>query len=116
MGFIYETNEVDSFEVFKTHYYKTSYEKLKTAFLEYAKANGYTLIAWDDNYCEGRVESRSINITAKIIMQNPLETSIDFSFECISLFGGKKKMIAELENIYSFLAKKFEFKGLGLHA
>lgn len=115
MGFLYETNESDSVEVFKTHYYKTSYDDLKKAILEYASQNGLEQVAWNDDYCEGSLVNSNTSLTLKIIMQNPRETSIDFTIEVTSLFGAKRKAITLLNDIYAFLGNKFELKGLGLH-
>lgn len=116
MAFSYETNEVDNLEIFKTHYYKTNYEKLKEAIIEYAKSNNFEVQTWNDEFAEGCISNGKITLTIKIIMQNPRETSIDFFIEVYKFLGGKKQAQEVLQSIYSFLGKKFEFKGLGLHA
>ncbi len=116
MAFSYETNETDNLEIFKTHYYKTSYDNMKQAIFEFAKQNGFDVQTWNDEFSEGIIVNKKISLTVKIIMQNPRETSIDFFVEAFNFLGGKKQAIQTLQAIYSFIGKKFEFKGLGLHA
>lgn len=111
-----ETNEIAREEVFKTHYYKTSYEKLKTAFLAYAEKKQMSIVSIDDNYCELFVENGPrMSIQVKIIEQTPVETSIDFYISSEFLFGNKKKVALFLTEVYQELVKQFELKGLGLH-
>ena len=114
MGFTRETHENDAIEIFKTHYYKTNYDNMKNAYIEFMKNNGFQVQEFNNDYGEGVAYNNKMSITAKIIMQNQRETSIDFFIECNGFFG-KAKVINFLEEVYSYLAKKFEFKGLGLH-
>ena len=116
MAFIYETNENDQYDVFKTHSYKASSDQIKQAVLDWANNKNYQLVSWDDDFNEGSFVLPHMNLTVKIIMQNPRETSIDLFIESTYLFGNKKKSVALFMEIYDMLANKFEFKGLGLHA
>ncbi len=114
--FSVETNEKSSVEVFKTHYYKTSYEKIKATFLNFAEKKGMNIVSIDDQFSEIFVEYMGhMSIQTKIIEQTPVETSIDFYVNSEFLFGNKKKTISLLEEIYHELEKNYELKGLGLH-
>lgn len=114
MAYTCETKEDEGYELLQTHYYKTSYELMKQAVIEYFKNLGYQVTDFNDDYGEGMVISSKLRATIKIIMQNPRETSIDFFVEYNGLFG-KKQVGIFLANFYDYCSRKFEFKGLGLH-
>lgn len=110
-----ETNEKQSQEALQTHYYKTSYEKLKDRYLEILRELQIRIISIDDNYLEIFAEKPHMTVMAKIIEQTPVETSIDFYISAEYLFGNKKKALEFLASVYQKLEKSFELKGLGLH-
>ncbi len=110
-----ETKEVCSDERLKTHYYKTSYEKLKETVINYFKKNSFHIVSIDDNYGEISIEKPHFMVQVKIIEQNPRETSIDYYINAEFLFGNKKKAYAFLEEMNQVIMKEHELKGLGLH-
>lgn len=115
MAAILETKENLTDELLQTHYYKASYEDIKNAYLNICKKLGLRLVSIDDSYSEIFAEKPHMTVLAKIIEQNPKESSIDFYISAEYLFGNKKKARALLEDVYKELAKSFEIKGLGLH-
>lgn len=115
MAAIVETKEQAKEELLQTHYYKTSYDNLKELYFEIAKKLGLRLVSIDDNYCEIFAEKPHLTVLAKIIEQNPKETSIDFYISAEYLFGNVKKALDVLDRIYKEIEKTYELKGLGLH-
>jgi CRISPR/Cas system-associated endonuclease Cas1 len=109
-----ETQEIGLKEVLTTHYYKASYDQIKDLYLEILEDMKQNVVSINDDYCEIFSENFTMSVTAKIIMQTPLETSIDFFISCESLFGKSKatKFIAE---VYRRIEMKYQLKGLGLH-
>ena len=108
-----ETQELAFKEELTTHYYKASYDQIKKVYLEILDDMNQKVIAINDEYCEIFSENFTMSVTAKIIMQTPFETSIDFFVNCESLFGKSKatKFIAE---VYRRIGMKYQLKGLGL--
>lgn len=115
MAKIIETNERAAEELLQTHYYKTSYEKLKDFYLEFLDRMDINVVSIDDNYLEIYAEMPHMSIQAKIIEQTPVETSIDFYIDSEFLFGNKGRINKFLNTVYQELGKAFELKGLGLH-
>ena len=109
------TDERSDFDLTKTHYYKASYDQIKAIYLEYLNKNGYHVVSDNDDYYEIYAEKAHIELISKIIMQNPRETSIDFHINCEFLLGNKAKAFKILNDILSFIEKKYELKGLSLH-
>ena len=109
-----ETQELAFKECLTTHYYKASYDQIKALYLEILDDMNQKVIAINDEYCEIFSENFTMSVTAKIIMQTPIETSIDFFVNCDALFGKAKatKFIAE---VYRRIGTKYTLKGLGLH-
>lgn len=115
MSYTRETRENETNDLFQTHYYKTNYDAMKQAITEFLKKSGFVVGDFNDDYGEVQAFSKKMNTSIKIIMQNPRETSIDFFVEYMGFFGRKKEVAIFLARAYNFLAKHFEFKGLGLH-
>ena len=115
MAYTRETAEGQDIELLKTHYYKTNYEDMRNATIEFLEKNHFEYMPFNDDYGETMCQKGKFTITIKIIQQNLRETSIDFFMQYEGFFGRKRKMINFLTNIYNHLNKKFEFKGLGLH-
>ena len=109
-----ETQEMAMKECLTTHYYKASYDQIKKVYLEILDDMKQHVIAINDEYCEIFSENFQMSVTAKIIMQTPIETSIDLFVNCEQLFGKSKatKFIAE---VYRRIGMKYSLKGLGLH-
>lgn len=112
---IIETKENDNLEILKTHYYKASYEQVKAVYLDVLGKMNFNIVSVDDNYNEIFAEVPHMSVTAKIIEQTPKETSIDFYVNAEYLIGSKKKVFTFIQAVYNEIAKKYEFKGLGLH-
>ena len=77
--------------------------------------NNFRIVSIDDSYSEIFAEQPHLSVQAKIIEQNPKETSIDFYISAEYLFGNRKKVNSFLTMVYANLEKAFELKGLGLH-
>ena len=75
-----ETQEIAFKECLTTHYYKASYDQIKKVYLEILSDMKQHVISINDEYCEIFSENFAMSVTAKIIMQTPIETSIDLSF------------------------------------
>ncbi len=110
-----ETSENAKEEILQTHYYKASYDNIKELYLEYLKKLGHHIESINDDYSEVFSTGPHISVTAKIIMQNPKETSIDFFIDAEYLVASKKKAIKFVENTLNEIAKKYELKGISLH-
>lgn len=115
MAKIIETNEKENIDLYKTHYYKTSYEKLKESYINFLNNKNFEIVSIDDNYFEIYAEIPHFSVQAKIIEQSPVETSIDFYISSEYLFGNNNKINKFLNEIYSFLEKQYQLKGLSLH-
>ena len=86
-----ETRENEYVEILQTHYFKGSYEQVKEAYLAHLDSIGFNVISVDETYFEIFAEIPRMTVTAKIIQQNPRETSIDFYVDADFLFGSKRK-------------------------
>ena len=115
MAVVLETKEREVREILTTHYYKTSYEKLKDGILEILKGLNFRIVSIDDNYNELFAEIPHMTVLVKISEQNPRETAIDFYINAEFLLFSAKKAVNYLETFYEELGKKFELKGTGLH-
>ncbi|MCI9181642.1 MAG: hypothetical protein HFG91_05155 [Acholeplasmatales bacterium] len=115
MAKIFETSEHATEVILQTHYYKTSYEKLKNCYLEALERLHIKVVSIDDNYLEIFAEQPHMAIQAKIIEQTPVETSIDFYINAEYIWGNKKKAYGFIQTMYEILEKNFELKGLSLH-
>ena len=91
MEAVIQTSENATKEIFQTHYYKTSYNQLKDAYLTLLEQLNYQVVSIDDNYSEIFAEIPSMTVTATIIEQKPTETSIDFAISAEFFLGSKKK-------------------------
>ena len=114
MAAVVETCERGASELVTTHYFKTSYEKSKEAYLEILNALGYDVISIDDNYCEVFAEVPHMTVLAKFTEQNPRETAIDFYINAEYLLFSKKKALTFIEIAYAEFESRFGLKGTGL--
>lgn len=115
MGIIIETSENQKKELYQTHYFKASYDELKNLYIETIKGLKHNLLSVNDDYKEIFSEAPHLTVTAKIIMQNPKETSIDFYIDSEFLFGSERHADAFIKTIYDAFSKKYELKGIALH-
>ena len=109
-----ETQEMGLKQELTTHYYKASYDQIKALYLEILEDMKQKVVYINDEYCEIFSENFTMSVTAKIIMQTPIETSIDFFVNCESLFG-KTKSTKFFSEVYRRIERKYPLKGLGLH-
>ena len=114
MAAVIETTERGATELVTTHYYKTSYEKLKEVYLKVLEDNRFSIVSIDDNYCEIFAEIPHMTVLAKVTEKNPRETAIDFYIDAEYILFSKKKAYKFLDFIYYELNQKFELKGTGL--
>jgi len=110
-----ETLENAKIYELQTHYYKASYEQIKEVYVETLKKLGHDVVSVNDDYCEVFSEIPHFSVNAKIIMQNPKETSIDFYIDSEFLIGNTKKALKFMDTIYKSIEKKYELKGVSLH-
>ena len=115
MAIVLETKEREVKELLTTHYYKTSYDKLKEGFLEILDGLKFRIISIDDNYNEVFAEIPHMTVLVKFSEQNPRETAIDFYINAEFLLFSGKRATNYLYTFYEELEKKFELKGTGLH-
>ena len=114
MAAVVETCERGADLLLTTHYYKTSYEKIKEGYLKVLKDIKFDVVSIDDNYCEIFAEVPHMTVLAKITEKNPRETAIDFYIDAEYILFSKKKAYKFLEYVYYELGKQFELKGTGL--
>ncbi len=112
---IIETKENATDPVLQTHYYKASYDQIKEVYLETVKRLHHKVLSMNDDYGEVFSETFHLSCTAKIIMQTPKETSIDFYIDSEYLFFSGKKAKKFITEVYTSIEKKYELKGLSLH-
>lgn len=112
---IFETKENSKDEALQTHYFKASYEEIKNAYVEIIKKLHHNILSINDDYGEIFSEIPHFTVTAKVIMQTPKETSIDFYISSEYLFANGSKAKKFLNNVYQTISKAYELKGVGLH-
>ncbi len=112
---VIETGENQTKLVLQTHYYKASYEQIKEAYLAILDELKHTIVSVNDDYTEVYSEIPHMEVIAKIIMQDPKETSIDFYINSDYLLGANGKAYKFIETVYAKIEQKYEFKGVALH-
>lgn len=112
---VIETSENSSNLALQTHYYKASYEQIKNRYLEIIEGMNHKVVSVNDDYTEIYSEIPHMTVIAKIIMQDPLETSIDFEIHAEYLMGNNKKALKFIEKVLKMIEEKYEFKGVSLH-
>lgn len=109
-----ETGENVANQALQTRYFKASYDEVKTCYLEFLKEKKHKLLSVNDDYSEIFSEGGSLTCTAKVIMQTPKETSIDFYISSDAFLGGNKAKNF-IKAAWDYIAKKYELKGVSLH-
>ena len=112
---IIETSENAKSLNLQTHYYKASYQQIKALYLEILKSLGHNIVSDNDDYSEIYSEVPHMEVIAKIIMQDPKETSIDFYINSDFLVASKSKAFKFIETVLKKIEEKNEFKGVSLH-
>ncbi len=112
---IVETKENETIDLLKTHYFKASYEEIKNVYLEILKSLHHKILSVNDDYGEIFSEIPHLSCTAKIIMQTPKETSIDFYVDAEYLFFSTKKAYKFIQEVLKRVEKSYQLKGLSLH-
>ena len=112
---VIETGENRKSLILQTHYYKASYEQIKDVYLSILEELKHNIVSVNDDYHEIYSEIPHMEVIAKIIMQDPKETSIDFYINAEFLLGNKGKAEKFIQTVYSKIEAKYEFKGVALH-
>ena len=112
---VVETSENAKKLILQTHYYKASYDEVKEFYLSILEEEKHTVVSVNDDYTEVYSEIPHMEVIAKIIMQDPEETSIDFEIHADFLAGNKGKAEKFITNVYKKIEAQYEFKGSALH-
>lgn len=109
-----ETKERHQNKELRTRYYRTRYSKVKDAVIEYSNHYDFSINNIDDIHGEIFIQTTKFHLIISIIQVNPLESAIDVKVQTYKVFGMNKPQ-RTIENLFAFLDKKLEFKGVGLH-
>ncbi len=109
-----ETKEKHEKKELKTRYYRTRYNKVKDAVIEYSNHNDYIINNIDDIHGEIFIQTTKFHLIISIIQVNPLESAVDVKVQTYKIFGMNRPQRI-IESLFAFLDKKLEFKGVGLH-
>ncbi len=114
MSKIYETKEYGTKEFLQTHYYKCFEDDLFSYIPEMIKDFDLKLLTVNKDYKEITAYNDLYDVTFKIFMYKPGETSVDLFIDSRFLFdfGKTKKVILAM---FDKIAKKYDFLGLSLH-
>ncbi|MBR3617819.1 MAG: hypothetical protein IKN46_04010 [Acholeplasmatales bacterium] len=112
---VVETGENQKKLVLQTHYYKASYDEIKNLYLSILDEENHNVVSVNDDYTEIYSEIPHMEVIAKIIMQDPKETSIDFYINSDFMVGAKGKAEKFIERVLAKIEAKYEFKGVSLH-
>ena len=110
-----ETLENAKISELQTHYFKASYDQIKEVYLKTLERLGHEVVSVNDDFGEIFSEIPHFSVNAKIIMQNPKETSIDFYINSDFMVGAKGKAEKFIERVLAKIEATFEFKGVSLH-
>ncbi len=112
---VIETSENSTKLPLQTHYYKASYEQIKNVYLSVIEELNHNIVSVNDDYTEIYSEVPHMTVIAKIIMQDPLETSIDFEIHSEYLVGSTRKAMKFIDTVLKKIEEKYPFKGVSLH-
>ncbi len=112
---VIETSENSTKLPLQTHYYKASYEQIKNVYLSVLEELKHNIVSVNDDYTEIYSEIPHMTVIAKIIMQDPLETSIDFEIHSEYLVGSGRKALKFIDTVLKKIEEKYPFKGVSLH-
>ncbi len=111
---ISETREMHSVKAFRTHYYKTNYNKVKDAVLAFAKEDDYTAKNIDDTHGELYLQGKKSHIIVSIVQVTPIETAVDLKVQYYGMIGFNRPKKA-IQKTYAYLDQHLPFKGISLH-
>ena len=109
-----ETKELHSNQNLRTRYYRTKYTTLRDTIMNYAKEHEYFVKNIDEKHREIFLQTTKFHLIISIIQINPMETAVDVKVQTYKIVGLKKPERTIL-NLYAYLNKKLDFKGLSLH-
>lgn len=109
-----ETREVHHINSLRSRYYKTNYPKAKECILQYVNTLKAEVKNIDDVHKEIFVQGGKFHIIFSIVQVNPIETSIDIKVDQYGLMGMHRPRKRIIE-IYKYLDKQLQFKGVSLH-
>ena len=109
-----ETSERHIKGMLRTRYYRTSYTKVKNSVIDYANEHDYIVNSIDDKHGEIFVQTTKFHLIITVLQINSLETSVDVKVQTYKIIGMNKPQRV-IENLYSYLDKSIEYKGVGLH-
>lgn len=112
---VVETSENAKKLELQTHYYKASYDEIKKVYLSILEEEKHTVVSVNDDYTEIYSEIPHMEVIAKIIMQDPKETSIDFYINSDFMVGAKGKAEKFIQRVLAKIDAAYEFKGVSLH-
>lgn len=112
---VIETGENQKKLILQTHYYKASYDEVKKVYLAFIEEENHNVVSVNDDYTEIYSEIPHMEVIAKIIMQDPKETSIDFYINSDFMVGAKGKAEKFIERALAKIESQYEFKGVALH-
>ncbi len=110
-----ETSETHPKNILKTRYYRTRYTNVKNAIVDYSNQNDYIINSIDDKHGEIFVQTTKFHLIISVLQINVLETAVDVKVQTYKIIGLNKPQ-AIIEHLFTFLDKKLEFKGVGLHS
>jgi hypothetical protein len=111
----FETSERSKKEYLKTHYYKTTDEKMMDFLCHLFESFNLKIASVNADYLEINATSNDFDITAKVFSFMPLETAVDFYVDSRFLFDFNKTKKNVFDKIYDALKKEFQFLGTSLH-
>ena len=114
MSKTYETKEYGKKDYLKTHYYKCFEADLFEYIPAMLKEFDLTLLTVNEDYKEITAYNDLYDVTFKVFMYKPGETSVDLFIDSRFIFDfGKTKKV--IESLFNKIAEKYEFIGLSLH-
>ncbi len=109
-----ETSEKHQIDILKTRYYRTRYTNVKNSVIDYANRNDFIVNSIDDKHGEIFIQTTKFHFIISILQINVLETAVDVKVQTYKILGLNKPQRI-IEHLFTFLDKKLEFKGVGLH-
>ncbi len=97
-----ETNESNSNQKLKTHYYKARYKNIKQIVINYAQVHKLHVRSEDDLHGEIYLQSNGYHMIVSIVQVSPFETAVDIkvqTYRILGLFKPTKLIINVLDHI-----------------
>ena len=110
-----ETSEKHFNKSLQTHYYRTSYTKVKNKIIDYANEFDFIVNSIDDKHGEIFIQTTKFHLIMTLFQVNALETSVDVKVQTYKIFGMNKPQRV-ITNLFTYLDRNLEFKGIGLHS